>query len=237
MNFRRSILSFSIALILGLTSGCTTPAAKSGIAQGSSGSSIPGLTVTPTQPANSTPENLSGPKLAVINAIRAQLDAKSFRLNSTIKSGDQSMDNIVEYEKPDRFHIISKNYEVIAIGQKTYTLENNRWIEVPINLAKIISNVTSFTMLQTISNNIYNVQLIGNEILNGKQETVYQFDSQVKLDSAILNLVTKIWIDQSTGLPDKEEILSDLQGVKADTINVIEYDPNIKIEPPIINKP
>jgi hypothetical protein len=62
---------------------------------------------------------------------------------------------------------------------------------------------------------------------------VYTFDSLYAAEGLTVESATTVWIDTITVLPVKFEIESTAAGVRSHTEQLIQYDPNIKIEAPV----
>ncbi len=81
-----------------------------------------------------------------------------------------------------------------------------------------------------------NIKYLGDEKLNGKTMWTYQYQATNKAGDWPVLLTTKIWIGAADKLPYREETTGEsgtIKGGKMKQTVVYEYDPNIKINPPI----
>ena len=94
-------------------------------------------------------------------------------------------------------------------------------------------NVMSAEILTETSSNAAKV---GNETVNGQETVVYSYDMDMNKSSSMkmdMKSAVKIWVRTSDGLPIKQEVSGEAMGVKSVSTQEIEYDPSIKIEPPV----
>jgi hypothetical protein len=74
------------------------------------------------------------------------------------------------------------------------------------------------------------VQFVGWDNVNGTSAQVYTCTSSADLSGQTVTSQVKVWI--ANGLPVRLEINGEFAGIKSKTVQVITYDPSIKIEVP-----
>lgn len=133
---------------------------------------------------------------------------------------------------PDRFHIVMDTGEFIIIGNKTYMKQGDQWAEFPVDIGSLVFPLLISTDEEAEAS-ISDVQLLGQDTVNGESTTVYQYRSTGVLEGTEVSSMVKLWVRDSDGLPIKQEIIGEAGGIESTTIQEIEYDPTISIEPPV----
>lgn len=182
------------------------------------------------------------PLNVMTRAMRAQLDAKSYRANmdSSTSNGTTSK-LIVEYAAPDRYRLVTdtqsggKSFgrEIIIIGKDTYMkASGGQWMKSPVDMGSMISSFRDPKVLDELTKGA-EIKFVGPDMLDGKPMLVYTYTLN---NPAGVNLksVAKSWIAVSDGLPRKTETDGEFGGIKSKTIATMsDYNGDIKIEPPI----
>ncbi len=187
---------------------------------------------TNTSVATAAPVPLAGgdPKQAVFNAINAVQKAGPYRTHATITSGDKTITSSGEFIPPDRIHINANGQEIIAIGSKGYTKVNGKWVASTMDASAFISSMQG-GLTQEVEKGMSDFQYVGPDILNGVPTSVYQFKEVFGSGSSQITSQVKMWIN-AQGLPVRQVIQGEFNGVKSQTVQDITYDPTIKIEAP-----
>jgi hypothetical protein len=137
----------------------------------------------------------------------------------------------MEYSAPDRYHVKREDGEIIVIGGDTYVKEEDKWEKIPENFSEQI-NAMKKTFTEEGMKAIKDVQMVGKEMVNGKETTAYVY--KISGDKNMGETTTKAWIGNDTGLPVKIEVESKIgKTTQKLTTNYI-YDKQIKIEAPPI---
>ncbi len=170
---------------------------------------------------------------AVLKAMQAQRNAKAYRVHMTLNDG--RIQNVLEYVAPDRFHLISSSgTETIIIGDKTYQRDKNgTWASLPIDVGGIVAQFRNPKYLDQLARGLTEVQQLGTDTLSGAAMTIYTFKTDQKVGDIAVTSTDKLWVGVNDGLPHKQEIQSHVGSVSSNTVNTIEYDPGIKIDPPL----
>lgn len=220
------------------TAPVTVPTSTTAAQETSAGPQVTNTTVAPTEtsPAPSAtvpPATLPGdPRQAIISAMNAMREAGSYRVHVTSKSGETSTEWNAEVILPDRFHIVMDIGEYIIIGNKTYMKQGDQWAEFPVDIGSMVFPLLISTEKEAEAS-ISDVQLVGQDTVNGEATTVYQYRSSGTLQGTEVTSMVKLWVRNSDDLPVKQEINGEVAGVESTTVQDIEYDPTISIEPPI----
>jgi hypothetical protein len=171
--------------------------------------------------------------------MRKQLKSGPYRSKTTITSNNVATKVTGEIAPPDKMHVISdlggKAMEQIFIGDKAWMKTGGVWTASPIAGGQIFAQLTD-SFISDFAGTISDVKLVGPEALDGAPTMVFTFNSDLnksttmKMDSKTSN---KVWIRVSDGLVVKQEIDGVAMGVSSHTVQTVEYDPSIKIEPPV----
>lgn len=204
---------------------------------GSAATAAPAQTTATAAGSAATPQNgatavpTSTPKQVVINAINKIRQAGPYRTQSTTTTDGKTTQTTVEVVLPDRYHIVMPNQEMLIVGNKSYQKQNGKWVAFPIDIGSIIAGAVG-PLTQTAEQDISNVQLVGQDTVNGAPATVYQYQEIINSGGSSINSTSKIWIDNASGLPVKQEITGSFGGIESTTVQTIQYDPTIQIEAP-----
>ncbi|MDT5156016.1 MAG: hypothetical protein QOH51_373 [Acidobacteriota bacterium] len=186
--------------------------------------------------ANDDPLNV------MTRAMRAQLDAKSYRSNidSSTSNGTTSK-LLVEYVAPDRYRMVTdsqaggKNFgrEVIIIGKDTYMkMSGGQWMKSPVDMGSMINSFRDPKVLDELTKGA-EIKFVGPDLLDGMPMLVYTYTLNNPA-GANLKSVSKTWVAVSDGLPRKTENEGEFGGIKSRTvITMSDYNGDIKIESPI----
>lgn len=189
----------------------------------------PTATTAPTATSTPTAAALGDPKSAILNGLAAQLKTKSFHVTSISLVNGKTTTRTVDYVAPDRYHIKTDTMDVILIGDKVYTNTKGKWALNPA-MSGLVKPLLD--ELRNIPVDITDVHLVGPDIVNGVTTVAIMFTSTVKVGTIVVKSTSKAWLRVSDGLPVKQEIDSDVGGVKTHISQTIDYDPTLKIDVP-----
>lgn len=197
---------------------------------------------------NAPPASGSGALDLIMNAMRAQASAKSFRQTSvtTTDTGTTST-NVLEYVAPDRVHMVRTNSagtssETITIkGQGTWQKIKGKWTKSPVDQSAAAFAFLDPKIMDEMKNSldVGTLQLIGPDLLGTTPTFVYQYNMDIKGVAAgggELKGSYKVWIGVTDHRVYKEDGDTDSlskPGAKSHTLITYEYDINIQIQPPI----
>jgi hypothetical protein len=179
---------------------------------------------------------------AMTRAMRAQLDAKSYRarVTSTLSDGTSTA-MVIEYVAPDRYRMTNdaqvggKGYkqEFIIVGGATYLkAPNGSWVKSPVDASSIVKAFRDPKMLDELTKTA-DVKLVGPDTIDGAPMLVYQYTQNNPMGMN-LKSTSKTWLSVADGLPRKTESEGEFDGKKTKTlITISDYNADIKIEAPV----
>ena len=199
----------------------------------------------PSTAANPTAGG-ANPRAALSAAVKAQLEAKSFRaqMQSSTSSGTTSA-MVVEYVAPDRFHMTqdaqlpgrgSVKQEFIIVGKDTWLkMGAGAWQKFPVDVGQIVAQFRDPKVLEQLAQNA-DIKFVGADTLDGAPALVYEYTLTGELAKNIKS-TSKTWIGATDNLPRKIETEGELQSTgqplkTKTTIIYTGYNSDIKIEPP-----
>jgi hypothetical protein len=169
------------------------------------------------------------------DALRKLSNAFPYRLTEfTTTSADgkpvgQQTTRVVEFAAADRFHVKfigadeEQNFELITIGEKSYSKEDGKWNEEAANPQR-----KKIDLQKTLADAIKDVTLVGPETINGVACFAYNYTIQ-------LDQVTgkgKTWVRASDGLPLQSDSEFKAETYESKSHVVYEYNADVKVEPP-----
>lgn len=174
-------------------------------------------------------------------AMRAQLDAKSFRAHIDATAGDgTSSTSVVEYVAPDRYRMVVEaktgaqnvKLEYVVVGGATYIKgPDGRWVRTPVNAGALIKGFRDPKMLDELKKTT-DIKFVGRDTLDGQPMLVYEY-TQTNPLGVKMTATSKTWLSAADGLPRKTETEGELDGKKTRTVVAIsDYNTDIKIEAP-----
>lgn len=190
----------------------------------------PTPTVQPTAtqpPATATSAN---PLDALKKAFGGWAGTKSFRAKMVQTKGTTTtLEGTLEMVFPDRFHMVTKQTELIAIGKTYYVKVGTKWQKVTVAQGFDFS-LADAKKLQDELGVATEVKSIGADVLDGAPMVVYEYKTTIKGPPAITT-TSKVWIAVSDGLPRKIESTSS-SGAKT-VMTFYDFNANITINAPI----
>jgi hypothetical protein len=177
-------------------------------------------------------------------AMRAQLDAKSYRahVTSTLADGVPSK-MLIEYVAPDSFRMTragqgggtdgdSTMEYVIVRGAMYMKTPDGAWAKSPVDASEMIKSFRDPKMLDELAKTA-DVKFIGPDTLDGAPMLVYQYTQNNPMGMN-LKSTAKTWLSVADGLPRKTETEGEFNGQKTKTlITISDYNADIKIESPL----
>jgi outer membrane lipoprotein-sorting protein len=241
MNHKIKYLAMPLCLILLLTPACKTTGTSSssnGIGSTSGGVSLPGSGGTTTSAAISENDK---PLDVMTRAMRAQLDAKSYRAHVTSSLSDGANNAMeIEYVAPDRYRMSSNvqvggkgvKQEFVIVGGATYIKAPNGWVKSPVDASGIVKAFRDPKMLDELAKTA-DVKFVGADTIDGAPMLVYQYTQNNPMGMN-LKSTSKTWLSVADGLPRKTETDGEYQGKKTKTlVTISDYNADIKIESPM----
>jgi hypothetical protein len=182
----------------------------------------------------------SDPKTAILQAMRAQLQAGPYRNKTTITSADSVQEMTGEIIPPDRMHVAMKMgdiaTEMIYIGDKVWSKQGDEGWQESQRMGAASGGLVDESMIADSEKTITEAAYVGPETVDGVAALLYTYTSDQN-KSAIMPIDSviqiKMWINAATGLIIRLEMEDETMGMKSKTVQVVEYDPAITIEPPV----
>lgn len=233
-NFRKSGLIALVLCLLLTLADCGGDEEKDVATSGDTASATAN-----TQASTNNTALPDDPMAAIAQALKNQQAAGPYRVKTTIDSAEGKMEMIAEVKLPDQLRMITnvsdQKMEMVFVGSKGWMKMGDTWSETPLKLGDMLGqmNVMSAEILTETSSNAAKV---GNETVNGQETVIYSYDMDMNKSSSMkmdMKSAVKIWVRTSDGLPIKQEVSGEAMGVKSVSTQEIEYDPSIKIEPPV----
>lgn len=156
-------------------------------------------------------------KEQVDDAFKKLREAKSFRLETTIRNAQGQLKMQSDYVLPDRMHQrvtmegSAGPMEMIVIGKKAWSNQGQGWAEVPQNFAEAVAKQVQETVAES-PKTMTDYKCLGDKDFEGKKYAVYQGilptplppDAEKKgprLEAAAVPNQQNVYIDKATGLP------------------------------------
>jgi hypothetical protein len=172
----------------------------------------------------------ANPLDALTRIFRGWAGVKSFRAKITVTpTTGAATETDLDVVMPDRFHVVSKQLEAIAIAGTYYVKLAGQWQKIA--LPKTID--LSFADLKKIEAELgasSDVKLIGPEVLDGTPTLVYQYTTTTTTPISTTT-TSKVWVAVADQLPRRMESVAK-SGTKT-TVIYYDYNAAITIEPPI----
>ena len=194
--------------------------------------SAPQPSATPTAVPSATPPPApSDPQQALIDIMKSVMQAPPYHISST-STTDSGTTTVMtgEVALPDHMHIkMSTGTEILVVGDKSYQKVNGSWQPFPVDIGNLLNGLLGDSASDP-GKSVSNVQYLGQDNLDGVSTQVYSFTSSADLGGETITSQVKMWV--ANGLPVRQEIDGEYSGIKSKTVQVITYDPSIKIEAP-----
>ncbi|HEX8458813.1 MAG TPA: hypothetical protein VF656_16070 [Pyrinomonadaceae bacterium] len=241
MEHKVKYTAFALCLLLLSISACSKNEAGSGggsaVLPGVGGNNGSGGATKAVISENDKPADV------LTRAMRAQLDAKSYRARIETTSPDGTANMLVEYAAPDNYRMTGETQpggnakpvkmEYVIAGGATYVkVPNGQWVRSPIDAGQMIKAFRDPKMLDELAKTA-DVKLVGTDNIDGAPMLVYQYTQTNPLGMQ-LKANSKTWVAVADGLPRKTETEGEMGGKKSKTlINMSDYNADIRIEAPV----
>ncbi len=189
------------------------------------------------------------PRADVVKAMKASLDAKSFRKRmTTTNSSGSNINSTIEFVAPNRAHITQDmnlssgsivKKEMIITDKDSYVKNGDAsWQKSPMDLGDLLAQFRDPKIIDSLTEKA-EVKYLGADTLDGVPMLVYQYTIKDLLGKGN-NMVTKAWIGTTDNLPHQTESETDMDlGTgkmihSKSTVTYYDYNADIKIEPPTL---
>lgn len=244
------LMAAAASLVLGACGGAAAPAPTSAPSQPTAApakTSAPAATAmpaptkaAPTVAPTAAPSFLTGaPNEVLLAAMRRQLKSGPYR-TKTVVTADKSTSEIVgEIVPPDKMRMTldagGTMIEQIYIGDKGWIKNGGKWTASPGSVAAVLRQFSE-EYVADMANTISDVKLAGADVVDGAPTMAFTYNMDMNKSTTMkadVKSSVKVWIRVSDGLVVKQEIDGQAMGVKSHSVQTVQYDPTIKIEPPV----
>lgn len=174
------------------------------------------------------------PTTAITDAFTAQRNGGPYRATTTIDADGMVTEMVAEVIPPDQMYVTigGGNLEMILIDGTLWSKSGGaEWAQMgsPDMMAGIFDTIQGQVEGRALSN----VAHLGEEPVFGEATNVYSFTSTLGEGEEAATSDVKLWVSKASGRPIRMEATGTAMGVTSQTIQVIEYDESITIEPPV----
>jgi hypothetical protein len=245
MNFVNKLsTSLLCFLLLTFAAACASPPAAGDNSAGGAGAPASSGSTAGAGAGAAAISESDKPVEVMTKAVRAQLDAKSYRAHVTSSPANgASTKMLIEYSAPDRYRMTvegaggeaGKNFkmEYVIVGGATYVkLPERGWVKSPIDASGMIKSFRDPKMLDELTKTA-DVKLVGPDTLDGAPMLVYQYTQNNPMGMKVKS-TAKTWLSVADGLPRKTESEGEFNGTKTKMLMTMsDYNADIKIESPV----
>lgn len=171
------------------------------------------------------------PKDDILAAHGAMLAKGKFRTETKSISGGETTVSTNEVQWPDRFHMKSRDMEMIILPEGTWMNQGGQWMKMPMNMAGMVKQLTPDAMKQSYDN-MANVQQLADAEVDGEAVHVYEYDTNATIMGIKADSHVKLYVGKSSGLILRQDVDGQAMGVGSQTISTYTYDPGIAITAP-----
>jgi hypothetical protein len=239
LRVKRSLLPLFALLLAAAACNSGAPGANGGAAAPASGGNSAAAGNSSSAGAGAAAISADDkPHDVMMKAMRAQLDAKSYRAHVTTSMGggpDTKM--VIEYVAPDRYRMVNEaqggKQEFVIVGGAAYIKgPNGQWVKSPVNVADITKRFRDPKVLEEMAKTT-DIKLVGPDTVDGTPTLVYEY-TQDSVMGMNMKTTARTWLAVADGLPRKTEAEGEYEGKKTKTlVTMSDYNSDIKIEAPI----
>jgi outer membrane lipoprotein-sorting protein len=188
-----------------------------------------------TSAAEAVPQAaLDDPRAFLLEAMRNQMLSTPFHATMQSVSTDSIIDYTIDYQPPDRFHMIMPGVvEGIVIGTTMYLNVGGSWTQVPLS----DDFASAFGMLGPGAEDVYDtisdVAFAGVELLDGRATLIFTYQANATIAGVTSTSTNKLWLGATDLRVYKFVSEGESGGQKSTTTGTYEYDPGIKVDVPM----
>ncbi|HNQ15759.1 MAG TPA: hypothetical protein PKM58_09355 [Pyrinomonadaceae bacterium] len=212
-----------IVMMLMSFAGCSSTGESPGNA-----SPVPTPVASPSIAASTETAESEKAKEEVVTSARKLKDLKFWSAKTEIE-GNPALSGEIQYIAPDRFHFKQGGNEAIVVGDQTFAKENGKWVKADYDMSGF-KKIQENALTEEDVKKIQNVQVLGEETLNGKRTTIYVHRS----GGPSIDSVTKMWIDRENGLVMKSVVENRVGKQTQRIVTTYDFDTPVTIEAPKI---
>lgn len=178
---------------------------------------------------------LAGPKEDIMAAHQKLVERGKFRMTSVTEGGGDTTRTEAFVEWPDRYHMkvdaAGQKNEMIILPAGTWMKQGGTWMKFPMDMSAMIKSMTPEAMRKGYEG-MGNVREIGSAEVEGRDATGYAYDSKVTMMGITSTSSVKLWIDDDSGLPLKQEIDGEAMNTRSLTVQVYDYETPVSVKAP-----
>ena len=237
LRLKWSLLPLFALLLAAAACNSGAPGANGGAAPASGGNSAAGSGGGSGGAGAAVISANDKPHDVMMKAVRAQLDAKSYRAHVTTSMGGGPENKmVIEYVAPDRYRMAGEvqggKQEFVIVGGAAYIKgPNGQWVKSPVNAADIVKQFRDPKVLEDMAKTT-DIKLVGPDTVDGTPTLVYEY-TQNNVMGMNMKSTARTWLAVSDGMPRKTEADGEYDGKKTKTlVTMSDYNSDIKIEAP-----
>lgn len=175
------------------------------------------------------------PKADIIAAHQKMMEKGRFRMTgSTVSDGKTTkMESAVVW--PDRYHMkmdaAGSVNEIIVIPGETWMKQGGSWMKLPMDMSAMIQSMTPEAMRKSFEG-MSNVRELGSESIGGRDAVGYAYDSKVEMMGITSTSSVRLWVDEDSGLPIRQEIDGEAMGTRSKTVQDYAFDASVEVQAP-----
>jgi outer membrane lipoprotein-sorting protein len=175
------------------------------------------------------------PKADIMAAHQKMLEKGRFRMTGTTVGDGQTtrMESAVVW--PDRYHMKmdagGSVTEIIVIPGETWMKQGDSWMKLPMDMGAMIQSMTPEAMRKAFDG-MSNIRELGSESIDGRDAVGYAYDSRVEMMGVTSTSSVRLWVEEDTGLPIRQEIDGEAMGTRSKTVHDYVFDPAVDVRAP-----
>lgn len=171
------------------------------------------------------------PKADILAAHAAMMAKGKFRTVNKVTSGGETSTSTNVVQWPDRYHMKTKDMEMIILPEGTWMNQGGQWMKMPMNMAGMVKQLTPDAIKQSYDN-MANVQQLADAEVDGEAASVYEYDTSATIMGIKADSHVKLYVAKSSGLIVRQDVDGKAMGVASQTVSTYTYDPDINIQAP-----
>jgi hypothetical protein len=175
------------------------------------------------------------PKADIMAAHQKMMEKGRFRMTGTTVGDGQTtkMESAVVW--PDRYHMKmdagGSVTEIIVIPGETWMKQGGSWMKLPMDMSAMIQSMTPEAMRKAFEG-MSNIRELGSESIDGRDAVGYAYDSRVEMMGITSTSSVRLWIEEDSGLPIRQEIDGEAMGTRSKTVHDYVFDPAVEVRAP-----
>ena len=171
------------------------------------------------------------PRNFLLDTISDQLLSTPIRIRIQEVLSRRTVDYLVEYQPPDRFHVVVAGVvEAVMIGPEMTVIKGS-WDKAPLTNVFLYAGAIS-QVGGDVSTAISDVKFVRVEFLDKKPLLVFTFTGKARIGKYESTSTNTLWIWALNIHAYKLVSVTTSGDIHSTTTALFEYDPDIKIEPP-----